>query len=96
MRKTQQLKKQLGKALADSRKKAGLSQGEVASRLGYTSPQFISNWERGLSSPPVPTLKKIATMYKVNADKIFTMVMDLTVERTREQLETDFYGKSKR
>ena len=31
--------------------RSGISQKELAYYLGYTSPQFVSNWERGLSNP---------------------------------------------
>ncbi len=51
--------------LKKCREKAGYSQTQVSSKLGYTSPQFISNWERGLSHPPVKSLNKLAKLYKV-------------------------------
>ena len=38
----------LGDYLQSKRMKVGLSQGDVATKLGYSSPQFISNFERGL------------------------------------------------
>ena len=44
---------ELGLYFRDMRKKAGLSQLEVSKRLGYGSAQFVSNWERGLASPPI-------------------------------------------
>ena len=39
----------LGDYLKSKRENASLSQGDVAKKLKYTSPQFISNWERGIS-----------------------------------------------
>lgn len=42
--------------LKEKRTCAGLSQWDVAKKLGYSSPQFVSNWERGLSDPPIMTL----------------------------------------
>ena len=62
---------QLGSELKTLRVKAGLKQKEVASKLGYTSPQFISNWERGISSPPVKSLKQLAEIYNTNPDSLF-------------------------
>ena len=40
--------KEFGAYLKSKRTKAQLSQTEVSEALGYTSPQFISNFERGL------------------------------------------------
>lgn len=40
------------------REKAGLSQLILAKKLGWTSPQFVSNIERGLCYLPMNKLKK--------------------------------------
>ncbi len=53
----------LGKFLKKLRVEANLSQSEVASALGYSSPQFISNFERGLASPPLNKIKILAEIY---------------------------------
>lgn len=52
--------------LKQKRIDAGLSQGELASQLGYTSPQFVSNWERGLSLPPKGSMKKVCKILKLD------------------------------
>lgn len=61
----------MGQELKRLRVKAGLKQKEVAARLGYSSPQFISNWERGVSSPPVKVLKQLAGIYNTDPHKLF-------------------------
>ena len=53
------------------REKQKLSQGEVATAMGYKSPQFISNWERGLSSPPLKALVKLADIYDIPKEKLY-------------------------
>ena len=53
----EELFQKLGPFLKKARSKMGLSQRDVADKLGYTSPQFISNVERGLCSPPLKKLK---------------------------------------
>lgn len=55
------MKHKFGDFLREKRMKAGLSQKEVALGLGYTTPQFISNWERGLSNPPISSIRKLVT-----------------------------------
>lgn len=74
--------------LKDKRVEAGLTQSEVARRLGYSSPQFVSNWERGLANPPVFILRDLTKMYKVSADQMFEMLVD----EVRGQLEKEFYS----
>lgn len=56
---------ELGQYLRQRRLDKGLSQVEVAKKLNYSS-QFIANWERGVSSPPMQALKKIVDMYGIN------------------------------
>lgn len=45
-----------GAVLRAAREDAGLSQNELARRLGMTSGQRISLWERGLARPRTPEL----------------------------------------
>jgi transcriptional regulator with XRE-family HTH domain len=53
---------------------AGLSQGEVAKTLGYSSAQFVSNWERGISSPPANIIPKVAELYSLSVQE-FVLVL---------------------
>lgn len=59
----------LGDRLRDERKKAGLSQRELARRLGL-SPSLISQLEGGLSKPSVGTLYAIVTELGVSLDRV--------------------------
>lgn len=87
----------LSKFLKQKRLQAGLSQGEVAKRLGYTSPQFVSNWERGLSRPPAATLRKIAQIYNIATNEMFDVVLQATIGEVTAELTEKFFkqGKSK-
>lgn len=58
--------KELGLFLKERRLSVGLSQGEVAKKLGYKTPQFISNIERGAASPPMNLLKELIHLYKIS------------------------------
>jgi transcriptional regulator with XRE-family HTH domain len=79
---------QLASFLKEKRVTAGLTQSQVAEKLGYSSPQFISNWERGLASPPVFILRDLTKMYKVSADEMFKLLMS---EMERD-LHRQFYS----
>jgi transcriptional regulator with XRE-family HTH domain len=46
--------------IRELRHAANMSQGDVAKKMGYSSPQFVSNWERGLSMPPPGSVRKLA------------------------------------
>jgi transcriptional regulator with XRE-family HTH domain len=78
--------------LKKSRENLGLSQTFVSSKLGYTSPQFVSNWERGLSHPPLKSLKKIAKLYKLRDKELF----DIFVNSYMSEVETDLRKKLQR
>lgn len=55
----------LGTYLRNQRKHLGLSQKEVAAKLSYRSPQFVSNWERDRCSPPVRRLARLVAAYRL-------------------------------
>ncbi|HEY1078852.1 MAG TPA: helix-turn-helix transcriptional regulator [Bdellovibrio sp.] len=80
------------KYLKQKRENAGLSQKQVSEKLGYTTPQFISNWERGISTPPMKTVKKLASMYSISVDEIFNLLL----QETLQQVTLDFKQKLKK
>jgi transcriptional regulator with XRE-family HTH domain len=55
--------------IATYRKKAGLSQLELAQRLQYSN-KNISKWENGETTPSVFTLKKIADIFGITVDDL--------------------------
>lgn len=85
----------LASFLKEKRVAAGLTQSEVARKLGYSSPQFVSNWERGLANPPVFILRDLTKMYKVSADQMFKLLL----AEVEQDLHREFYatkGKGRR
>lgn len=79
--------------LKDRRVQSGLSQKEVATQLKYSTSQFISNWERGISQPPLNTLRKLAEIYKINADEMFQVLLKTTIAQVEIDLKNKFYSK---
>ena len=69
------LHKTLGSYLKKKRQTTGLTQAEVARKLSYASPQFISNFERGLCSPPLKNLKVLIDLYSIPVDEIVNLVI---------------------
>ncbi len=61
----------IGQFIQSSRKELGLTQAEMAERLGV-SPQSVSNWERGESIPDVSLLPDLACMLRCSVDSILS------------------------
>ena len=83
--------KELGKLLYEKRIEANLSQKDVAYKLGYGSPQFISNYERGICSPPLKKLKKIAKLYNIKPK----IIADLFIKYSTQSIYTELDIKVK-
>lgn len=60
-----------------------LSQREVANALGYSTPQFISNWERGISNPPISIVKELAKLYKITPEEIIKKLEEIEIYQLR-------------
>lgn len=61
--------KGFGQYLRQKRRDAGLSQQNVARALGYSSPQFISNLERGTCPIPLNRIRQFVDLYRIDHDE---------------------------
>jgi len=77
------LVREFGDYLKEKRIKANLSQAEVADELGYSSPQFVSNFERGLCTPPLSALKQMLQLYNISKREM----VELLLRQERKHLE---------
>lgn len=68
-------RKKVGDHLKLSREKAKLTQAEVAERLGYSTSQFISNIERGVSVAPLDALSKMLRLYKTKPTALEKIIL---------------------
>lgn len=66
----------LGNSLFHARKKRGLSQEEVAQKIGV-SRQTISKWETNETIPDIYQSKKMAKLYNVSLDELIEFDVDL-------------------
>ncbi len=81
----------LGNSLFQARKKCGLSQEEVAEKLGV-SRQTISKWETGETLPDIRQSKRLALLYRLSLDELIDFDIDVeevqqAIERTSAALE---------
>jgi transcriptional regulator with XRE-family HTH domain len=86
----------LSQLLKSGRISSGLSQTEVAHRLGYKTAQFVSNWERGIVAPPGKTLRKLANIFDLSHAEIYDALLEYALERAELAVRKDFYGSAKR
>ena len=62
-------KKTLGMMIASLRKENGMTQFELAEKMGVTD-KAVSKWERDLSCPDVNTIPKLAEAFGISVDEL--------------------------
>jgi len=67
---------EFGALLREFRLDAGISQADVSKKCGYSSPQFISNLERGLTWPPMNVLAKMSDLYGIKKSVLLDNLMN--------------------
>ncbi|MDU4658574.1 helix-turn-helix transcriptional regulator [Clostridium sp. C2-6-12] len=92
----------LGNSLFHARKKCGLSQEDVAEKLGV-SRQTVSKWETDETLPDILQSKRMAVLYNMSLDELIEFDIDVKeiqeiIEKTSEQIEekidwTSAWGK---
>lgn len=93
----------LGSSLFQARKKSGLSQEEVAGKLGV-SRQTISKWELDETLPDIRQSKKLSNLYHLTLDELIDFDIEQkeieeAIERVSEETQkkinwTSVWGKS--
>ena len=73
----------LNQKIKEFRLAFGMTQENVAEHLGVSS-QTVSKWERGLLSPDISLLPKIALLFKCSIDSLFDMELTWSIEHRRE------------
>jgi len=78
--------KRMGIFLRQKRELKGLTQAQVATQLGYGSPQFISNIERGVSRVPVKSLRSFINLYQLQVDEVINLLLEERRDHLRKIL----------
>lgn len=60
----------LGAFLQEARNARKLTQRVVSLKLGYSTAQFISNFECGISRPPLKKLQALVKLYRIPTDTV--------------------------
>ena len=70
------MKKQtLGMMISSLRKEKGMTQLELAERMGVTD-KAVSKWERDLSFPDINSIPKLAEIFEVSVDELMQVKTD--------------------
>ncbi|WP_416730263.1 helix-turn-helix domain-containing protein [Fictibacillus sp. JL2B1089] len=77
----------LGERLSNLRKNKGLSQYELADRLGFSRGK-LANYEQGSRQPDYDTLQKIADYFEVSTDYLLGRE-DLTQKNEKKEIENE-------
>ena len=85
---------ELGNRLAQLRKEKGLSQEELADKLGV-SRQAVSKWERGEASPDTDNLIELAKIYGVSLDELVGNTTQPKEEKKEEEPKQEEKTESK-
>ncbi len=76
-------KEQIGQQIYELRKKYGMTQGELASKIGITN-RAVSKWENGISAPSIDTLYKICNCFRISTDYFILDETDNQIKKSRQ------------
>ena len=73
----------IGSVIKKYRKEIGLTQEEMANRLGVTTPA-VNKWENGNSNPDIELLAPIARLLHISLDTLMSFREELTAAEIEE------------
>ncbi|MEZ0390713.1 MAG: helix-turn-helix domain-containing protein [Pseudobdellovibrionaceae bacterium] len=79
----------LAQFLKTKRLEEGLTQAEVADAIGGIHSQFVSNWERGVSSPPGYCIQKLIEVLHLNREELVRAML----QDSKAVIEAKVYPK---
>ncbi len=79
---------ELGKKIRQLRFKAGMTQEQLAERLGI-GPQSVSKWENAVAMPDISTLPLLAEVFGVSIDDLFDLSTEQRLNRIENRLDVE-------
>lgn len=86
------MESEIGTLIREYRLKAGFTQKDLAEKLGYTQPVFVSLIEKGASKVPLQTLGELITLLNIPEKKITKILIDSYSQKVKEEIKS---GKKK-
>ena len=87
------MKEHIGEHIAHYRKKAGLTQEQLAEKMGITA-QAVSKWENGLTCPDLDSVARLADFLGVSVEQLIhgdTAIPSVKVVETPHALKGSQY-----
>lgn len=78
----------LGNNIKQLRIKSGLTQEQLASRIGVSA-QSISKWETGSTMPDITLLPIISSEFGVTIDELFNITIEMKLKRLEQKLDIE-------
>ena len=89
------MENQIGKQIAERRKSMGMTQDQLADRLGVTK-QAVSKWENEVCCPDITILPELAEIFGCTTDALFGLTREEPQEKPEKRTwELSFGGTSK-
>ena len=79
---------ELGKKIRQYRFKAGLTQEQLAEKLGIGA-QSVSKWETAAAMPDITTLPRLAEIFGVSIDDLFDLTTEQRLNRIENRLDAE-------
>ena len=77
------MNKTLGMMISSLRKEKGMTQSELAEKMGVTD-KAVSKWERDISCPDVNTIPKLAELFGIGVDELMQVNAKSQNERKKD------------
>ena len=74
-----------GITMREWRIKAGLTQRDVSTGMNYTTAQFVSNWERGVSTPPTKDFPRLSEVLRIRESVLIHLYFDMKMEMAKRE-----------
>ena len=86
--KQEEIKMELGKKIKQLRFKAGLTQEQLAEKLGIGA-QSVSKWENAVSMPDITALPLLAEIFGVSIDELFDLTNEQRLNRIENRMDSE-------
>ena len=77
---------ELGKKIRQLRNKAGMTQEQLAERLGVSA-QSVSKWENAVAMPDITLLPALSGAFGVSIDELFSLTTEQRLQRIESRME---------
>lgn len=78
--------KGLSAFLREKRIEGNITQLQASRALGHSSPQYISNFERGLCEPSLETAMKLCELYGIPRRQLYEIMVDMYQQELSDKI----------